>query len=360
MPAHDDVWAHLPAALRAAVPELGVEVAGEARADCARCPMTSEAAPHPWAFSAEVRCCTAHPSLANWLVGRALRRPGPGRDALCARLTEPAGVDALGIDAPPALTARYRATVDVAFGRDATLRCPYWIGGEHSCGVWHDRSATCRAWFCKHERGLGGAVVWSRASFLVSDLEQRLARWCADGVGRAAPAPGAPLADWIGWFEACADRAAALDDAIAATLVAGVAPARTELVQIRGGVQARRRAPGDVLVPAVSEWTRVDGDVLLAGYSTFDAARAPGTIFELLSRLDGRPWRDALAAARAAVAADGGEPARLDDALVVALHRIGALRDPAGADDLPFAVELVGMERWTRAASGRGGGGGAP
>jgi hypothetical protein len=38
-----------------------------------------------------------------------------------------------------------------------------------------------------------------------------------------------------------------------------------------------------------------DARVLLAGYSTFDAALVPATIFAFLARLDGAtPWRAAL------------------------------------------------------------------
>jgi hypothetical protein len=84
----------------------------------------------------------------------------------------------------------------------------------------------------------------------------------------------------------------------------------------------------EVLVPAISEVLPLGDDVLLAGYSTFDAVRAPKTIFAFLARLDGTaPWRDALAAA----AVPG-----VDAALVAELRRIGALRDPAGGDDPPL------------------------
>ncbi|MCA9679100.1 MAG: hypothetical protein KC464_28990, partial [Myxococcales bacterium] len=194
------VFAHLPEAVRARLPALDDPAwQGEARADCARCPMAAAGGPHPWAFSPETRCCTAHPSLANFLVGRALGRAGPGPALIRARLADPDGVTAFGIEPSAARERRYRDTIDVAFGRDVTLRCPYWVGGDHSCGVWHDRGATCRAWFCKHDHGLVGAVAWSRASFLVSELEGRIARWCVGAGG--APADPADAAAWIAWYQ---------------------------------------------------------------------------------------------------------------------------------------------------------------
>src|SRR3569623_815355 len=92
-------------------------------------------------------------------------------------------------------------------------------------------------------------------------------------------------------------------------------------------LRVHRAAIADVLVPAVSAIEHHGDRVLLAGYSTFDAVSAPRTVFALLSRLDGAtPWRTALAAL--------ADPA-LDAALVRALRRVGALRDPAGSDDPP-------------------------
>jgi hypothetical protein len=332
-------WDHLPAPVRRAVPELDAGARdGEPRADCSRCVMVHDAG--PWSFHADTKCCTVHPRHANWLIGRSLRRSGVARDVVIARLATRDGVTALGIDAPDALAARYRATIDVAFGRDVTLRCPYYVGGEHACGVWHDRSSTCRTWFCRYDGGLGGAVAWSRAGALIDVLELRVARWCAaTGV---APDPGADDAAWIAWFEACAERVDTIDDATALAIASDLLPVRAELVQIRTDVRPRAAALPGVLVPNISEVARDGDDVWIAGYSTFDAVRAPATIFELLSRLDGRPWRDALAAVP--------DPAGLDEALVASLHRVGALRDPGGADDLPFTVEMVGMDRWTRAS----------
>ena len=101
-----------------------------------------------------------------------------------------------------------------------------------------------------------------------------------------------------------------------------------------------------MLVATIADWLR-DGDrVWLTGYSSYDGVAAPPSVFSLVGRLDGAtPWPEALAAARA----ETGD-VRLDDALVVELHRVGALSAADGSDDLPFEVVPVTGAGWSHEA----------
>jgi len=308
----------LPAALRRLVPE--VEDGGwreEGRADCANCPMVparSGADPDAaWAFDERFRCCTYHPAMASFLVGRALARGGDGAAQLHARMADPDGVSAWGIYPRAGARARYLAVRDHAFGRDPALRCPYI--GEGGCSVWPDRPGVCRTWYCKHDAGGRGAHTWSRLEAALWQAENRLAfRLIELGDAPAENAGAEVFADWYRW---CAERIDTLtDDELAPVHVPALAEARAELVQIR------RRPPAampDLLVPAVSDATPQGDRVRVCGYSLFDEVLAPRAVFSLLARLDGAtPWPDALAACRA----DGHE---LDEALIAELYRNGAL-----------------------------------
>jgi hypothetical protein len=303
--------------IEALVPEVrGAE--GEPRADCARCPMVvAEPAGH--AFAADTRCCTYHPVIPNFRAGRALARDDQGAALLRRRLADPDGVAALGIDPPSGFARVYDDDRRRDFGRNRALRCPLYTGGELTCSIWRDRPGECRSWFCKHDRGLAGALAWARLGDALAIAEALVARACA--AGATPPVPGAPAAAWEAWFLACAERA---DRLSAADL-----PASAELEAARAELEAARaalrRAEGagtppvpDLLRPAITTAEPIDGGIRVTGYSPYDAVVAPPALFELLARLgEGRPWRDAL------------DPARgLDQALVVELHRIGALEDP--------------------------------
>ncbi|MBP6628831.1 MAG: hypothetical protein KBG28_15765 [Kofleriaceae bacterium] len=335
--------AHLPAPLAAALGALDRGWPGEAGADCARCPMQAAPAPHPWRFSADSKCCTAHPTLANFLVGRALADPASASAALVhARLSDPAGVGPLGLDPPPAYDARYRRDADGGFGQDQSLRCPFWVGGADSCGVWAVRSATCRTWFCRHDHGLHGAAAWGQASFWVSGLEQRLAELCAARVGPPGPDP-----DWADYFVRCAAASERLDLAdVDALLTPALRVALDEVLVVRAAATERAATWAPLparLQPALSEWHQLDdGQVVVTGYSTFDAVVAPAGFFGFLAELGGDgDWRRARAAVRRARA----DAAWLDDDTVAGLVRVGALVAP---DTPPPPVELVALRRWTR------------
>jgi hypothetical protein len=344
-------FGYFPPAVAALLPEMETgDWPAETHADCERCPMVKGTF-GTWDFRHDTRCCTAQPSLANFLVGRALGRGGISREKVLARLADPEGVTPWGIDAPPALDQRYTDEAAASFGRDHSLRCPFWIGEPHTCGIWHDRSSTCRTWYCKHEDGLAGAVAWSRLQGAMFELESRLALW-AIGEGDP-PEDEATPERWALWFEQSAALVEAIDDAdVAALDNATLRRYRGDLANFVDVRKVRRGRPlADVLVPAISEMAnQPDGTVLLTGYSSFDAVRAPRAVFELLALLDGkRTWRQALEVTRASLAGAGEPVDWLDERLVRELHRVEALRDPAGRDDLPYGVEMADMEKWARA-----------
>jgi hypothetical protein len=344
-------FGYLPPGVAALLPEMETgDWPSETHADCNNCPMVKGKF-GTWDFRHDTRCCTAQPSLANFLVGRALRRGGISREKVLARLEDLDGVTAWGVDAPAAIDQRYTDEAAFSFGRDHSLRCPYWIGEPNTCGIWHDRSSTCRTWYCKHEDGLAGAVAWSRMQAALFELESRLALW-AIGEGDPPEDEGTP-ATWALWFEQSAALVDAIDPAdIKALDTATLHRVRKELSGFVDVRRVRRGKPlADVLVPAVTEMAnQPDGTVLLTGYSSFDAVRAPIAVFELLARLDGRrTWRQALDATRASLAASGEPVDWLDEQLIRELHRVEALRDPAGRDDLPYGVEMADMEKWARA-----------
>ncbi len=328
-------FAHLPAAIRARLGELDASWPEEERSTCSACPLVSEGeagVAYPFSMAREARCCTAQPNLANFLVGRVGDVP-----AVRARLADRDGVSAWGLRAVTGYDDAFPQRAQVGFGRDVSLRCLFWVGGDHACGVWDGRSARCRAFFCRHEHGLAGAMSWSQAAGLGVSLEAAIAEHLVTTLA-GAPSTEASPDELLAWYALCASAADGLDEAEALAIIGAVPPAAPaapvdRIAQSPRGrlitkLRVHRSAIAEVLVPAVSATQRHGERVLVAGYSSFDAVSAPPSVFALLARLDGAtPWRTALDEL-------GADPA-LDESLVHELRRIGALRDPAGSDDPP-------------------------
>lgn len=292
------------------VPEVeGIPWPAEGRATCGSCPLLEDTRER---FSPETRCCTYHPRLWNWQVGRALRRDDAGAARVRARIDAGGGVDASGIAPPVGWKERYFSP-RMAFGRDPSMRCPYWVGGTESCGIWRDRNATCRTWFCRHDDGPAGQRAWAALRAALDRAEAHLAERCQqDLTPPRHPAPGV----WASWFVACAAHVDTLGE---------LAPPEG-LDGLRAAVRVADAARGAPIpacpIPAVRDQDADGTHLLLFGYSRYDPFRAPPGVVELFVRLDGKtPWREALAGAERA-----GGP--LGEALVVDLWRAGLLTAP--------------------------------
>jgi hypothetical protein len=299
---------YLPAAVRALadLPSDG-RLAGEPRADCARCPMVA-APERPWSFDPATRCCTFHPSIANFLVGRLLACGGRAAELVRARLDDPDGLSAWGIRPPAAARA---ALGEDGFGRDRGRRCPFYTAGELTCGIWAGRPATCRTWFCRHDDGLRGGQRWSAVDRLLSQIESRVARLVANGRD--------PGADWAAFYADCADRADRLTAAELAPIAAAVAPLAGEVARL---VDAPAPPPARHLRPAVSRVVELGDRLALFGYSPFDPVVTTRAAYRLLAALDGDTDRET------ALARSGASAELLDE-----LVRIGAVEaadEPTG------------------------------
>jgi hypothetical protein len=286
------------------VPEVdGVVWPTEPRASCGACPLLHDPRER---FSPETRCCTYHPRLWNWQVGRALRRDDAGAALLRARIAAGGGVDATGVAPPAGWRERYFSP-HMGFGRDVSMRCPYWVGGAESCGIWRDRNATCRTWFCRHEEGFVGRDAWLALRDALDAAEHDLAAAAIDA--GEAPWPWAPIERFEAWYAWCAAWVDGLDEA---ALRAAVSPkvagfrvviatrvaARDRALPKRLACQSHRVAPrpGGAALSADSSWDPVEVGAADVGLATAfsdgeDVAAVLATWGDDRSALVRRLWR---------------------------------------------------------------------
>jgi hypothetical protein len=314
--------AGLPEAVFAIAPELRqIEGLSEPRAVCSACPVSASGetfARQPHMFHADARCCTYHPTLENWLAGRALRHP-VSATLIRKRLQQRDGlrVDAIAPHADASVSQK-------EFGRVLEKRCPYWVGGELACGIWHHRTEVCRTWHCRYSDGERTRNVWFSVKNLMCQVSAQLTAYCSRH--SESPAAGASAEEIEAWYLSCADLvdeippddlAALRDDQIAQTAA-----------QLLDDLKQLDQPLPDVLGVAISSVVPMPGGTMrLANDTLRDAIDMPSNIFLFLGRLDGKmSWREALAAARA----DG---LTISDEQVDALYRRDILRLPRTSPD---------------------------
>lgn len=293
----------------------------ETHATCDDCAMLADPSlpPGALAFSPDTRCCTYLPTLANFLVGGALRDASPhGAASVRRRLAEGDGLSPIGLTVDPALVAAQHADRD-RFGRDASLRCPHYEPVEGRCGVWAWREATCATWFCKHTRGERAKALWNRLHQLLSRLERAVAWHCAvaldippEALARMAPLErphGAPRADvlgsddalwgrWTGdvegYFLACAALAESLSPAEVLSLGGAEARALVATVRLAQGQLLDDSLPARVALGRAQVAGISAASVRVQGYSHLDPLEVPRALFDQLHHFDGRPIEEAL------------------------------------------------------------------
>jgi len=321
---------------------LGGPIPEEQAATCGTCAMLAPAAAKPGAsaegllhFDARSKCCTYVPTLPNYLVGRILRDPSPtmaaGRASVTARLAHAATTTPLGLDAPPAFTLLYGAGGAATFGRAVDLRCPHYLTDSGGCGIWAHRQSVCATWFCKYDRGEVGQRFWAALRHLLDALERALVVHCVrtlePGVAalrltadrRLRPVPavtaghlgadGEPdvTAVWgryagrqAEYFGACAE----LVEAMAWTDVLRAGGAEVALAaDLAAAAYDALVHPARPVAPRASGCTVMPGDGAssqVVGYSGYDPLELPTSLVQVLHVFDGRPTRQAPAAARGA------------------------------------------------------------
>lgn len=331
--------ATLPQAMRDLVLELeAFDLPVETRATCTHCavaaPEGQQSLDRP--FHEDARCCTYHPNLPGFLIGRALARGGPGRERVLARLQDPEGLSPAGIS-ETAVWKRPRR--NDWFGRDPSQMCPYWVGGELACGIWMDRGSVCRTWYCRYLDGERSYEAWQALNRLLRTIELRLTWFLLQVGDKPTQMTPEALEPWYCW---CAERVEKMSALELAELVDGRVYSRIAAVE---GRLAEVGAPlPEVVAPSVARMERQEGRVWLVGHSILSGVWAPESVFDFLSRLDGqRPWRQALAQTHAAT------DELLTEELILALwrHQVLSVPDPSevrpGMNLTHFSVNGVSL-----------------
>lgn len=144
--------------------------------DCAMCPVSGEEP--SWRqihFLPDVKCCTYHPSLPNYLIGALLSSNDPsmeeGRRRIWKIIGDRVGVEPIGIMPSPKWSLLYNRSKSRSFGNSPALLCPYFEKTKGLCTIWSFREATCSTYFCKYSRGADGERFWNGVKKYLTKVE---------------------------------------------------------------------------------------------------------------------------------------------------------------------------------------------
>jgi len=166
-----------------ALPDLfDAPAIAETRATCASCAMCAEPAQgavETVSFRPDIKCCTYHPSLQNFLVGAVLDDASSdldaGRAALREKIARRIGVTPHAVEAPRKYTLLFEASRESSFGRSESMVCPYYVRDGGRCGIWRHRDVVCTTFFCKHTRGAVALDFWTALKKYLGYTHARLA-----------------------------------------------------------------------------------------------------------------------------------------------------------------------------------------
>src|SRR4051794_4988796 len=135
-------------------------------------------------FRPDTKCCTYHPTLANYLVGAVLRDDSlaEGRQRLREKIAGGIGVTPRFLATPRKYRLLWDASRERAFGRSLSLRCPYYVEDGGRCAIWRHREADCSTFFCKHGAGADGKIFWRALGAYLTGVELALSRHALDQV----------------------------------------------------------------------------------------------------------------------------------------------------------------------------------
>ena len=296
----------------------------ERRATCDNCAMCDHGQLAPVEmgyFKPNLKCCTWHPVLLNFLVGAIFADEDPaleeGRRRLREIIASRKGVTAIAMMPSAKYLMLYDAAKATGFGRAPSLLCPYYSDANGgTCTVWRYREAVCSTYFCKYENGKPGFQFWTTMKEYLSHVQSSLAVLAARAVDPSLPHPQVDktrltleeLEDqppteelyasywgtWIGreeeFYRACYAYVRDMPHAEFVEKIDGQPVARSLIGQLnhRLDVVEHRTALPDRLIRAADLKTRPAGEnVVVTSYNQFDAFALDADLFEVLAKLDG-------------------------------------------------------------------------
>ncbi len=129
-------------------------------------------------YQEDLKCCTFHPFLPNYLIGQILldekSKPSFITETLQHKISKRQYALPLGIVAPVRYQVEFNELKSQHFGRREDWLCPYYDQTLNRCGIWRNRGSVCTTFYCHSSKGSKGKNFWKVALNYLSYVEMVL------------------------------------------------------------------------------------------------------------------------------------------------------------------------------------------
>lgn len=154
----------LPPVYQALLPREILDFAPEeTKATCDTCAMSKPRHRGKIHYREDLKCCTFHPFLPNYMVGALLKEDeGAGQKVLRSKIEKREYALPIGMTAPVNFQVPFNHRTEMEFGNREDWLCPYYDKEKQNCGVWRHRGVVCTTFFCKSSFGKVGLQFWEK------------------------------------------------------------------------------------------------------------------------------------------------------------------------------------------------------
>lgn len=155
----------LPSVYKSLLPREILEFSPEeTKATCDNCAMSRPQNKAKTHYRPDLKCCTFHPFLPNYMVGALLLDPSAeaGQKILRDKMARREYALPLGMVAPVKYQVEFNHRQEGDFGQREDWLCPYYNKEKQLCNVWKNRGVVCTTFFCKSSYGKTGLKFWEK------------------------------------------------------------------------------------------------------------------------------------------------------------------------------------------------------
>lgn len=136
----------------------------EFKATCDNCLMAQSSNKSKIKYQADLKCCTFHPFVPNYMVGATFLDENmiAGHEAFRRKIEQREYALPIGMVAPPSFQVEFNHRTEGEFGNRADWLCPYYDREKNNCQVWRNRGVVCTTFYCKSSYGKVGLNFWEK------------------------------------------------------------------------------------------------------------------------------------------------------------------------------------------------------